>query len=217
MSRATPYLQRRGHTFSFRIDVPLALRAVVGLREIIRALKTEERSKATPLALEMGATAKRLFSELRTSMNNKFQMLQLLQDAKRKLEIDALKESHEEELNEVHGQRIQEVKTALLEGENRALRRPVDTNLAAAPPAVHVALSPTAPASIPFKKVVAMFLASPTEQKSPAMLKKHQTVLPLLLDVVGRERAIDNPAGRHEGGFGSREVTRCATWRCRTA
>lgn len=206
MARSIPYLQRRGHTFSFRIDVPASLRPMVGCREIIRALRTEERSRAEPLALEMGAVAKRLFSELRHVMNDKTQMLRLLQDAARKLEIDALKEAHQAEIAELHADRVRQVAVTALEAENRGLKRALETGPAAPAPAIapapsSVAKSPPAPSAVPLKTVVDKFLSSPVERKKAAMFRKHQAVLPLLLEAIGESKPIHQLRQSDLNGF----------------
>jgi len=65
MPRKIPYLQRRGDAFSFRIAVPTDLRTVIGTRELTKALSTQDRRIATPIALSLAAKAKQLFINLR--------------------------------------------------------------------------------------------------------------------------------------------------------
>lgn len=84
MSRI-PYLARRGNVFHFRIDVPAALRRQVGAREIVRTLATQDRRVAVPRALEFGAIVNHLFARLRDPYMNHKSMVELLEQAKRKL------------------------------------------------------------------------------------------------------------------------------------
>ncbi|MET0518533.1 MAG: DUF6538 domain-containing protein, partial [Burkholderiaceae bacterium] len=93
-----PYLQRRGDRFFFRIQVPLALREVIGQRELTKALKTSDRVRAVPMALTLGAISKRLFDDLQTPGMTKPEILALLRAAKNKLEMDDLKQLHADEI-----------------------------------------------------------------------------------------------------------------------
>ncbi len=61
MAKQTPYLQRRGDTFSFRIAVPSELQNITGKREYIKSLQTTDKNIAVPMALRLAATAKQLF------------------------------------------------------------------------------------------------------------------------------------------------------------
>jgi hypothetical protein len=93
-----PFMQRRGDRFYFRIQVPAALRDFVGQREFTKALKTGDRSKALPWALELGSIAKHLFDELQQPTMSKAEMMQLLAAARAKLRIDELRNLHEHEV-----------------------------------------------------------------------------------------------------------------------
>jgi hypothetical protein len=64
MARQSPYLQRRGDTFGFRIAVPQALRPVIRYREICKCLHTSDKRIALPRALALAAKTKLLFHEL---------------------------------------------------------------------------------------------------------------------------------------------------------
>lgn len=194
MARSTPYLQRRGHIFFFRIDVPLLLRPVVGCREITKTLATERRSCAEPLALELGAVAKRLFSDLRLAMNDKNQMLRLLHEAAKKIQRVQMQEEHQEELDARDRDHAHDLRRVKLETENLSLKSSlaaistmqVQESGLGAPKTTK-----TSPKSaVTLGTVVESFLASPGEQKKLSMFKKYQTVLPLLLESVGPEKPV---------------------------
>jgi hypothetical protein len=70
MSIQSPYLQRRGDTFSFRIAVPSDLRHIVGKREFIKSLQTTDKRAAVVKALMLAATTKHLFINLKSGMSN---------------------------------------------------------------------------------------------------------------------------------------------------
>jgi hypothetical protein len=71
MPASTPYLQRRGFGFTFRISVPLELRHVMGSREITKALHTSNRNTAIPAPLSLAASARELFHKLRVTRGKK--------------------------------------------------------------------------------------------------------------------------------------------------
>lgn len=67
MARNTlPYMVRRGHTFAFRLRVPRHLRPMLGCREIVRSLKTQNRQEAAPLALTWASRVKAIFAACET-------------------------------------------------------------------------------------------------------------------------------------------------------
>ena len=66
MSRQSPFLQRRGDAFCFRIAVPHDLRLCVGSRELGKRLHTGDKLVAVPRAVALAMHAKRLFFELRS-------------------------------------------------------------------------------------------------------------------------------------------------------
>ncbi len=57
-----PFLLRRGDTFAFRLRVPQHLRPVLGCREIVRSLKTQNKQEAAPLALVWAGKVKTIFA-----------------------------------------------------------------------------------------------------------------------------------------------------------
>jgi hypothetical protein len=56
MANHTPYLQRRGDTFSFRIAVPSDLLPILGKREFTKSLQTTDKRIAVVKALMLAAT-----------------------------------------------------------------------------------------------------------------------------------------------------------------
>jgi hypothetical protein len=114
MARQIPYLQRRGDTFAFRIAVPQALRPVIRYREICKCLHTSDKRIALPRALALAAKTKLLFHEVRVRMEtgDKEGLLELVRQAKHKLELDALREQHEEEMIEERLWHLREQKRA---------------------------------------------------------------------------------------------------------
>lgn len=90
MSNNTPYLQRRGNTFSLRIAVPIDLLGIVGKQEFIKSLQTTDKNIAVPLALSHAAMAKQLFYELKhmpDSDKNK-KLIELLREKKHKIQFE---------------------------------------------------------------------------------------------------------------------------------
>ena len=64
MYRKCPYLYRRGDQFYFRIAVPAALRPIIGVREVVRTLKTQSRHEAIPKAHALASDAISVFRYL---------------------------------------------------------------------------------------------------------------------------------------------------------
>lgn len=85
-----PFMLRRGNVYHIRIQVPIDLRNAVGQREFTKSLRTGSQAQALPLALELGAVAKRLFHQLRRPTMTSKDMLKLLREAKQKLSIDSI-------------------------------------------------------------------------------------------------------------------------------
>ena len=194
MLRQAPYLQRRGYNLAFRISVPPDLREIVGLSEITKALSTTRKSHAVPLALEFAACAKRLFYELRAIMtesdnkaatmpsHGKEKMLKLIQQAKHKLHISELKDQHCDELYEQRREHHRELQFAKLEARNEALMG-VLAGLNA--PSINASVVTLKMPVLMFKTVIDEFLSKYQRGKKPAMFKKHQPVLNMLLEVTG--------------------------------
>lgn len=192
MSRI-PYLARRGNVFHFRIDVPAALRAHIGAREIVRTLSTQDRRVAVPRALEYGAIVKQLFARLRDPNMTKESMMQLLEQAKLKLRADQRAEELEDQIAEAHEQRVREVRQARLEAENAALRAVLHGQGSPLAPLAPLSLSqPGEPEGgvseavpeVKLGQVIEVFLKTFDPAKKP-MLNKLNAVMPLLLESVG--------------------------------
>lgn len=216
MSRLAPYIQRRGYGLTFRIAVPTDLRSIVGGCEITKALPTALKTQAVPMAFELAATAKRLFCELRAHMtsSDEKKLLEIVQRAKHKLEIDALKEEHRDEIIEQHKQYLQkdknakkidkiklhlkekqhsqEIQQTKLAFENEALKRALaDAKTSAATTSTQFTQEAPAALKTPpapmFKTIVDKFLNKYAQGKKPAMFKKHKPVLTMLLEIVGNK------------------------------
>lgn len=115
MSKQTPFLHRRGDAYSFRIAVPLELRAYIGCRELTKSLRTSDKNIAFPIALELAAKVKRLFFDINNSMSNnsdknksdiEIRVRVALEEIKRRHVI----ETHEIEIKNLHQARVQELK-----------------------------------------------------------------------------------------------------------
>lgn len=207
MPRSAPYLQRRGYGLTFRIAIPPDLRAIVGVREITKALPTTDRSEATPLALKYAACAKRMFWELRAGMATpNLEALGLVaQLAKEKIKQSDLKEekeqqefAHADELRKVRQEAARQIELVKLQAENEIMRRamagfaappvvahsPIPASALAAPVSVPVTNTSAVPAPT-LKVVVEEFIRKYPQDRKLAMFKKHKAVLPMLLDVVG--------------------------------
>lgn len=165
MPRQAPYLQRRGDTLYFRLAVPEDLRPYVGGREITKTLRTTERARAVPVALEYAARVKRLFWELRGGMaeQDNEKLLELVKSKREALKLDDLRDQHQEELHQQRTKHLRELKQAKLEGENEAMRR-VLAGFSSPPVVAYPSSSESAPglsACVPvptFKAVVDGFL-----------------------------------------------------------
>lgn len=199
MSRSLPFIQRRGYTLNFRIAVPADLRPLVGLSEVTRSLGTADKHRAGPLALLYAARVKHAFSLFRQAVMeiDEDKLKALMLQAKHKLQLDRLKEEHFFEVSDIIGQHRAEmtrvkadheaaVRLARAEGASHALLRVVGdrpSTGASSPPPVQSAEVQTSTPSL--SKVIDEFLNGFNKKKHAAMFKKHSTVLPLLLSVVG--------------------------------
>jgi integrase len=201
MPRHTPYLQRRGYGLTFRIAIPSDLRSIVGSREITKALPTENKILATPIALEYAACAKRMFGELRAAMSAQDQekLRLVLQQARLQIKLsdqlevqDKREKEHLQELRQVQHDADRRVENETLKAENDVMRRILAGSYASPIPATSPSsVSPPAATKIGpsrnFKEVVDKFLNATQRKKTPSMLKKHKMVLTMLLEVVGNK------------------------------
>jgi len=192
MPRQTPYLQRRGDTLFFRIAVPGDLRQHIGWREVTKSLRTAEKDIAVPIALEYAALVKRVFIGVRAGMaeKNSKTLSELIVSAKHKLRLDEVREGHQEELEERDRTHRAELRQVKLEAEAEAMRR-VLTGMQTSLVSTHSSelespASPPPSGSRPTLSVVIRGFLSKYEKKNkPAMLKKHQPVLAMFLEIVG--------------------------------
>lgn len=184
MTRQAPYLQRRGDVFFLRVAVPADLQSIVGGREITRTLRTTDKRVAVPLALEMAASVKRLFMDLRIGRGDvsDSKLMEVVRDAKRKIEIAKIEERHEDDLIAQRRQHLRELEVAGL----RAKAEVLDQLMAAG---VSLGASRSAeptPAPAPlFSAVIDHFLKTYNGEKKAAMLMKHKAVLPVMLEIIG--------------------------------
>jgi hypothetical protein len=187
MAKRSPFLQRRGDAFGFRIVVPADIRAHVGRREITRLLGTSDKVRALPHALMLAATAKQLFAGIREAMtaNDKDRVKWLVETARKTARMqeqqdesfDALADQrsrHLADLRAVKAQHAADMETAKLQATVDALRQGVGTAPARVPPNVPM-----------FAEVIKGFFNQYQAKKMPAMYSKHESVLPLLLEVIG--------------------------------
>lgn len=201
MPRSHPYLQRRGGHYFFRIAVPIALRESVGTREITKTLNTGDRHAAVPLALELGAVAKHLFRVLTTPMKSD-DRLKVLQRAREKLQLDAIRADHEQELEDANSRRVaalteaqrardveQRIAQARIETLERALAIAQDARLAREPlPSAEPENSgKQVPHITPpvLAVVIDDFLTRYPKGQKPGMYKKHVAALAALKAVLG--------------------------------
>lgn len=210
------YLQTRGESFAFRIAVPSDLRDHIGRREIVQALPFD-RHEATAQALELAAQAKRHFRELRRHMNpDKLKTIQ--QQARLKLKIADLQDEHFDALADAQKQRIAEVRDvrAALELETLRAKTEADTlrgvvaTIAAVPSAAPATAATPAPTPAPVTpkakaptlgKVVEGFLENYRQDKKPAMFKKLQPALTMLVEIIGANKPIDELKQADLNGF----------------
>ena len=189
MGNIHPFLQRRGDRFFFRIQVPAALRQAVGLRELTAALRTGERSIAVPRALALAATAKRLFHDLKQSSMTPDEMTKLLEAARAKLRVDAIKEEKDAEVDEAHRHRIAERRTlqAKIDALESALAATVraSSHPALAQPPQDGRATTAKPEYQPLHALIDAHLQSYPKARKAQMFKKVQAALELLRQLIG--------------------------------
>ena len=178
-----PYLLRRGDTYVFRIAVPADIRYLIGVRELVRTLRTQDRRIAAPRAYVYASRALHLFSELRGMAkgdrdgNQYGYILEVdLDDFGLPKKIKAQGEAHEQEA----------INSAIKTAFEAAHARPKSEYVL--PPQHDGKSQPGGrdPVAVPtFRLVVDGFLASYQKSKKPEMYKKLQPVLAMLLEIVG--------------------------------
>jgi uncharacterized protein DUF6538 len=175
----TPYLFRRGDTFAFRIAVPADLRDTIGVRELVRSLRTPDRRTARPLALQFAAKALTLFTEIRA-----------MPDEKREgLRVDFGLEVSLDELGLPKVIKITDAQPGDAEAISAITRAFVDAHAAHRPPTLlgPAQIAPAAQgstAALMLSAVINDYLATYPANKK-AMLAKHKIALPAFLAIVG--------------------------------
>lgn len=186
MSRKIPYLQRRGNSLEFRIAIPIALRSIVGVRELVKALHIQDHRTAAPVALLLAAQAKQLFIKLHDMTKRKTSPEELNG-------FDYTLEWSYNESGEVGGVKL-DAEPHETEEAISAMQAMIESNAAArqkthvvpAPTAIRTgAHKPTQKASgYTLKMVVDDFLKGYQKDKYPTMFKTHTRVLKMLLEVI---------------------------------
>lgn len=215
MSSRVPYLQRRGFGLTFRISVPPDLRPLLGCREITQALPVASVHVATPLVLAQAARFKSLFLRLRTQMfsddpQKQKHVLQMMQQERDKLrlqfQLDEDRQTYETAMEELARKHAQEVEKLRAEADAHRLRAEafergleVGRTMQPVPPVI---VPPQVPEKVApsLSKVIAAFLEDYEKKGRPSMLKEHQLVLPLFLEVIG-DKPVDQIKQRDINGF----------------
>ncbi|WP_404355799.1 DUF6538 domain-containing protein [Methylotuvimicrobium sp. KM1] len=180
----TPYLFRRGNRFSFRIAIPADLRDIFQCREVVRSLKTERRAEAVPLALKMAAEALILFNEARTMDMTEKRRIQALRD-----KLSLKEQMHNDELRNIEvDRRLEILKTkaeTVLKTENEILKSVVQSRgERSVVQSGGAGDSVTSKSKAPLLSAVINEFVAEYDPTKKAMLGKHRTNLPRLLDSI---------------------------------
>jgi integrase len=189
MAKQTPFLQRRGDAFSFRIAIPADLRPHVGHREFTRAIGTSDKRQAVPIALAMAATAKKFFSDFRDAMSDgdAERMKRLLQEARKTHYLREKIEELEAQLESIGKRHREDLEKATLKARADALIEAVRSGgMGMVTPSM--VATPTIDESPKLAKVVKDYLDKYRQDRKAAMFLKHKTVLPLFLRIVGDKK-----------------------------
>jgi integrase len=187
MSYQTHYLQKRGFSLSFRIAIPEDLRPIIGTREFVKALPTQDHRIAGPIALSLAAQAKRLFIRLRGMANRNTPQSESL-DFGYTLECDLDESGMVRRVKiqaEPHEQAAVDSAICAAIESGATARQKTQTLPAHASPTENRPVAPKSSPTPTFKTVVDDFLVKYEKRNKPGMLKKHKMVLPMLLNVVG--------------------------------
>lgn len=108
-------MHRRGDAYTFRIAVPIELRPYILCRELTKSLRTTDKKIAFPRALELAASCKRLFYDLREIMSDSSSDSKLDLPTRMRIEAERIKlrwakEEHEAEIKKLEETRRQEIK-----------------------------------------------------------------------------------------------------------
>jgi len=179
-------MQRRGFGLSFRIAVPPDLRSIVGVREFVKTLPTQDRHAAAAIALSLAAQAKQLFIKLRAMKKPKtpkpdqngfnYTLEYDLDESGAPTRVKIQAEPHEQE---AVNSAIRATFESSATSRQKVQTTTYITTLENPPVTIQANSAPT------FKTVIDGFLEKYKKRNKPAMLKKHQPVLMMLLDVVG--------------------------------
>ncbi|HTN71226.1 MAG TPA: site-specific integrase [Methylomirabilota bacterium] len=192
MARSSPYLQRRGDTFWFRIAVPQDLRLYFDRREVIHSLKTTSKHEAVPRALALASKVKLSFTQLRQmSDKSKENVLRFMEKYQLRMKNQKLKDEYEEQIlnqkikhNRVLRQKDEQLE--LLQKQNLALKQTLET-IASVGSNGHSALQ-TPPATIEsplLSEVIDDFMTRYPAAKKEAMYDKLKPCLAALLEILG--------------------------------
>lgn len=173
MSRSLPYVQRRGDTLFFRMAVPLDLRPQIGGREITKTLQTTDRRVAAPRALLLASRVLKVFAELRTMPKDD-----------EGLRTNYVMEFSFDELG-LPKLKFSDVKP----GDEKAIIEL--TRELGATPTTKLASPPGQAVSPKLSAVIKHFLQDQGTRGIKEMMKKHELVMPLVLDVVGDKPIAD--------------------------
>jgi hypothetical protein len=184
MSRIAPYLLRRGNVFTFRIAVPHDLRPLIGKREITKTLYTTDKRAAIPRGLRMAAKVKELFEELRQmppkdkrvnsdAIEFNYSIILELDDFQKPKKLSVNAEAHEEQ------------------AVNSAIRTALSNHQEPATSFIPTQQAERENQAPLLSKVVSSFLNDYPKEKKLAMFRKHQTCLPLFLEIVGDKPVSD--------------------------
>lgn len=186
MPSRTPYLQRRGDAFFFRIAVPADLRLWLKCYEITKSLRTRSRDIATVRALQVAAQAKRFFMEVREmakSGNRAGEGVRVKYEFM--VDMDELGQPRGRFKAEPHETEA----VSVLVGQVLAAQAQFAGVASATSSAATNAMPPgrslsTTSTQLTLGQVVVKFLENYPKDKAP-MLKKLELCLPLLVEVVG--------------------------------
>jgi integrase len=180
MPRKIPYLQRRGDSFSFRIAVPKDLHKSIGTRELTKALSTQDRCTAIPIALSLAAKAKQLFINLRDMTNQKSPTNG----------FDLILEVSFDELGLPDGFKINS-EPHESDAANSAIRATIEAAALAKERRIHADTAATPlkqlkiASKLTLKTAIDKFLDDPERNKTPDMLTKQRRALNKLLESIG--------------------------------
>lgn len=169
--------------YAFRIAVPRELRAVLGVRELTRTLYTSDRCLAVPRALQYAARALHLFLELRTVAKKDKGGLRI--DFGMEIGLDELGLPKIKITDAKPGDEgaIATIAKSFVEGLPGRLA--VQNGQPPSPASGSGMVVRHAPQAPMFSAVIDGFLNKYPQDRKLPMFKKHKTVLPMLLDVVG--------------------------------